>query len=116
VIPKFISLLIIIGLLGAAPALAGQRICADQPDSNLAVLDLPAQKDNFLLTKGDPKARYVMRFESTCRRGHSYRAAGPEVSRHFLGSCFQPSKLHVSARQGCLIVEIESQNKTHRRR
>lgn len=114
--PKFMSLLIIVGMLGAAPALAGQRICADKPDGNLAVLELPGQKDNFLLTKGEPNARYVMRFESTCRKGHSYRAAGPEVTSHFLGSCFQPGKLHVSARQGCLIVEIESRGKTHRRR
>lgn len=113
---KIISILCFLCLLGAPPALAGVRLCADQPDSSRTVLDLPAQKENFLLTKGEPSARFVIRFDSTCRKGHIYRQAGPDISRYPLGSCFQPSKLKVSVRQGCLIVEIDSQNKTHRRR
>lgn len=113
---KIISILCFLYLLGAPSALAGVRLCAGEPDSSRAVLDLPAQKENFLLTKGEPSARFVLRFESTCRKGHIYRQAGPDISRYPLGSCFQPSKLKVSVRQGCLIVEIDSQNKTHRRR
>jgi hypothetical protein len=113
---RLICIFCLFGLLWAPAALAGQRICAQDPHNNLAVLDLPAQTENFLLTKGEPTARYVMRFESTCRKGHTYRSAGEEISRLPLGSCFQPGKLHVSARQGCLIVEIDSQSKTHRRR
>ncbi len=112
----YISILSLICLLWANPSLAGQRICADPPEESRAVLDLPARMENFLFIKGDPSGRFLIRFESTCRKGHIYREAGPEIEKIPLGSCFQPSKMHVSVRKGCLIVEVNSETKTHRRR
>ena len=113
---KHISILCLAIFLGASPALAGQRVCADPPAESRTVLELPARMDNFLYVKGDPEGRFLIRFESTCRKGHIYREVGSETEKIPLGSCFQPSKMHVTARKGCIIVEIDSQKSSSRRR
>jgi hypothetical protein len=92
----------------AAPAWAGQKVCASPADENQAVLDLPGGKSSTLLVKGEPSARFLMRFDWTCRKGHTYRRVGSDIIKFPLGHCFQSGKLYITVRKGCAIFEIDS--------
>lgn len=112
----YFSLMILVCLLLATSAWAGQKICASPPEESRATLELPGRMDNTLLIKGDPSARFLIRFEWICRKGHIYREAGPELVEIPLGNCFQPGKMHVTVRKGCGIFEVHSESSSGRSR
>ncbi|KMY68610.1 hypothetical protein AAU61_02960 [Desulfocarbo indianensis] len=99
-------------------AWAGQQLCATGSEApSRAVLELPGRKANTIYIKGLPEARFLLRFESVCQKSHIYREVGAEIIQIPLGSCFQPGKMHVTVRKGCMIIEVHSEedNPRHRR-
>jgi hypothetical protein len=113
---KNISLLSLLLILLAAPSWAGQRICASPPETSHTSLFLPERSTITILVKGEPKARFLLRYEWACRKGHTYREAGPEGIKIVLPSCSQSGKALVTVRQGCAVFEVQTNTPTSRRR
>jgi len=99
----------------AGIAWAGQQLCASGASSSRAVLELPGRKANTILVKGLPEARFLLRFESVCKKSHVYKEVGAEIIQIPIGSCFQPGKMHVTVRKGCMIIEVQSEEDNRRR-
>jgi hypothetical protein len=93
----------------ASSAWAGQKICASPPENSQAILELPGGKQNTLYVKGEPSARFLIRFDWTCRKGHTYRRVGSDIIRIPLGHCYQSGKLNITVRKGCAIFEVDSE-------
>jgi hypothetical protein len=97
------------GLAAAAPAAAEVRLCADDPETRSVVLKLPGGHTNTLLVKGDPEARFVLRWKSVCQEGHAYRQAEERIESFPLAYCFQPGRLSITMRLGCMWAALESE-------
>jgi len=113
---RYIGVLFLALLFLTSPSWAGQKICATPPENSRGSLFLPARMDNALLVTGEPNARFLIRYEWTCRKGHLYKEAGPEQVRIPLGTCNQAGKALISVRQGCAVFEIQAEPRSYHRR
>jgi hypothetical protein len=91
------------------PAAAEVRMCAGDPETKSLTVKLPGGHTNVLVVKGDPEARFVLRWKSVCQEGHAYRQVKERIRRFPLAYCFQPGRLAITMRMGCMWAGLESE-------